>query len=61
MGQTFSQLNFHLVFSTKDRIPYLNEEIRNDLFPYLVLQFAITVTYEKNRPRISRMTRMARY
>ena len=34
MGQTFSKLLFHIVFSTKDRMPYLRP-LRNDLFPYM--------------------------
>ena len=34
MGQTFSKLLFHIVFSTKDRMPYLRP-LREDLFPYM--------------------------
>jgi putative transposase len=34
MGQTFSKLLFHIVFSTKDRMPYLGP-VRDDLFPYM--------------------------
>jgi putative transposase len=34
MGQTFSRLLFHIVFSTKNRMPYLRP-LRDDLFPYM--------------------------
>ena len=35
MGNTFSCLNVHCVFSTKERIPILNPEVRERLWPYL--------------------------
>ena len=35
MGNTFSCLNVHCVFSTKERVPILNPEIRERLWPYL--------------------------
>ena len=34
MPQSLSNVLVHLVFSTKDRHPYLTPEIREDLFPY---------------------------
>ena len=34
MGQTFSKLLFHIIFSTKERMPYLGP-LREDLFPYM--------------------------
>lgn len=34
MPQSLSNILVHLVFSTKDRHPYLTPEIRKDLFPY---------------------------
>jgi hypothetical protein len=35
MGNTFSCLNVHFVFSTKERVPILNPEVRERLWPYL--------------------------
>jgi putative transposase len=35
MANTFSFLNFHCVFSTKERIPLLTPEVRERLWPYL--------------------------
>jgi len=35
MGNTFSCLNVHCVFSTRERVPILNPEIRERLWPYL--------------------------
>ena len=35
MANTFSFLNIHCVFSTKERVPVLNAEIRERLWPYL--------------------------
>ena len=35
MGNTFSCLNVHCVFSTKERVPILNPEVRERLWPYL--------------------------
>ena len=35
MANTFSFLNIHCVFSTKDRAPILTPEIRERLWPYL--------------------------
>ncbi len=34
MPQSVANILVHLVFSTKDRHPYLTPEIRADLFPY---------------------------
>ena len=33
--RTFSCLNVHCVFSTKERVPILNPEVRKRLWPYL--------------------------
>jgi putative transposase len=35
MANTFSFLNIHCVFSTKERVPVLTPEIRERLWPYL--------------------------
>ena len=35
MGNTFSCLNVHCVFSIKERVPILNPEVRERLWPYL--------------------------
>jgi REP element-mobilizing transposase RayT len=35
MGNTFSCLNVHCVFSTKERLPILSPEVRERLWPYL--------------------------
>ena len=35
MANTFSCLNSHCVFSTKERVPVLTPEIRENLWPYL--------------------------
>jgi REP element-mobilizing transposase RayT len=35
MANTFSSLNYHLVFSTKNREPWLTDEVRARLWPYL--------------------------
>jgi REP element-mobilizing transposase RayT len=35
MGNTFSNLAVHLVFSTKNRLPLVTREIREDLYPYI--------------------------
>ena len=35
MANTYTALNYHLVFSTKNREPWLTEEIRERLWPYL--------------------------
>ena len=35
MGNTFSCLNVHCVFSTKERVPILNPEVRERLWLYL--------------------------
>jgi Transposase IS200 like len=35
MGNTFSCLNVHCVFRTKERVPILNPEVRERLWPYL--------------------------
>jgi REP element-mobilizing transposase RayT len=35
MGHTYTDLLTHIIFSTKDRLPYLREERRNDVFTYV--------------------------
>jgi len=35
MGSTFSSLRAHIVFSTKDRRPFIHDSWRNDLHAYL--------------------------
>ena len=35
MGSTFHSLHFHVVFSTKERRPFINVKWRNDLHAYL--------------------------
>ncbi len=35
MPDTYSSLSYHFVFSTKERIPLLTENVRHDLFPYI--------------------------
>lgn len=35
MGHTYSNILIHALFSTKDRHPWLREEVRRELFAYL--------------------------
>ena len=35
MANTYTSLNYHIVFSTKNREPWLREDIRERLWPYL--------------------------
>jgi len=35
MANTYTSLNYHVVFSTKNRQPFLTETIRERLFAYL--------------------------
>jgi putative transposase len=35
MGDSFTNLVFHLVFSTKDRIPLIKDEFRGSLYEYI--------------------------
>jgi putative transposase len=35
MGHTFTNLLVHMIFSTKDRLPLLDAEVRSRLYPYL--------------------------
>ncbi len=35
MSHTFSNLLVHVIFSTKDRLPLINEEIKSDLLAYM--------------------------
>jgi REP element-mobilizing transposase RayT len=35
MAHTFTHLRYHVVFSTKNRSPFLDAELRDRLFPYL--------------------------
>jgi REP element-mobilizing transposase RayT len=35
MANTYTSLHYHIVFSTRNREPYLTCEIRDQLFPYL--------------------------
>jgi len=37
MAQSLSRILVHLIFSTKDRVPYLVPEIRVELHPYLAV------------------------
>jgi len=36
MPSTYTSLLYHIVFSTKDRRPFLNPKLRAELFPYIV-------------------------
>ncbi len=35
MAHTFTTLHSHVIFSTKDRSPYLDDEIRGRVFAYM--------------------------
>ncbi|MDL2243665.1 IS200/IS605 family transposase [Bacteroidales bacterium OttesenSCG-928-J19] len=35
MGQSLAQVYLHLIFSTKDRRPYIDDKIEKDLFSYI--------------------------
>ena len=35
MARTYTKLNYHIVFSTKERVPLITAEIRDRLYPYL--------------------------
>jgi|SRR5215831_9252153 len=35
MGHTYTNLLTHIIFSTKDRLPYLRAERQRDLFTYI--------------------------
>ena len=35
MPQSLSRVLIHIVFSTKDRTPFLKEPVRRELYPYL--------------------------
>jgi len=35
MAKTFTKLNYHIVFSTKERAPLITDEIRDRLYKYL--------------------------
>jgi REP element-mobilizing transposase RayT len=35
MANTYTSLHYHIVFSTRNREPFLTREIRDQLFPYL--------------------------
>ena len=35
MGHTYTNLGTHIVFSTKDRLPYIRDERRDDVFTYI--------------------------
>ena len=35
MGHTYTNLLTHIIFSTKDRLPYLHSERRQDVFAYM--------------------------
>ena len=39
MPQSLAALSIHLVFSTKDRVPFLTPEIELELFPYMATIF----------------------
>ncbi len=47
MGNTFSCLNVHCVFSTKERVPILNPEVRERLWPYLAFLRAHEVEFDE--------------
>jgi putative transposase len=35
LGHTYSRLLIHVIFSTKDRLPYLHQDRRDEIFDYL--------------------------
>ena len=35
MSETYTELYYHFIWSTKDRLPLITEEVENHLFPYL--------------------------
>jgi len=35
MGHTFTHLLYHIIFSTRQRLPLIDAELRSRLFPYL--------------------------
>ncbi len=35
MSHTYSQLYYHLVWSTKERLPLIEDSFKNDLYAYL--------------------------
>jgi REP-associated tyrosine transposase len=35
MGHTYTSLLTHIIFSTKDRLPYIRDERRDDVFAYI--------------------------
>jgi putative transposase len=35
MAGTFTRLLYHVVFSTKSRVPYIDPKLRTDLYPYI--------------------------
>ena len=35
MARTYTKLIYHIVFSTKERVPLITEEVRDRLYPYL--------------------------
>jgi putative transposase len=35
VGHTYTNLLFHIIFSTKNRLPYLRDEARDDVFAYM--------------------------
>ena len=39
MAQSFFQMYGHLIFSTKDRVDYLNDKIRRDIHAYIATLF----------------------
>jgi len=36
MATTFSRLLYHIVFSTKKRVPFIDPHLRGELYPYMV-------------------------
>lgn len=36
MAHTFTNLLTHVIFSTKDRAPFINAELKEQLFPYMI-------------------------
>jgi len=37
VGHTYTNLLTHIIFSTKDRLPYLRDDHRDDVFVYIGL------------------------
>src|SRR5258705_3190419 len=46
MGHTYTSLLTHIIFRTKDRLPYIRDERRDDVFAYIggIVNCILTVT-----------------